>query len=391
MNGLLERYADVILHSALKINKDDILAINTEEENLPLARIIAQKAKIITGNGSYLMILDHGKKTDVTEIYSDYLIQKQPTLFIYLQTFFPYGEIDDMEKELEARQIQQFRHLASPLFLPKPEIPFVTVPVPSASWGRAMDQYEGDERLSSVVISDLLRLDEENPEKLNDEMLEMNPYDLDNLNSESQKRHVRVTSYDGMTDLKFDFAQNSLFSSNLSSTEAGRKFCPSIFSSSYFRAVEKKSANGRVSVTKPFLLFGRQIGSLTLFFENGRVNSFETDEESAELFNYFLSLDPQNAFLAEISIAEESNNANSIPYFAYPEWDRMRTTHITLGCPKPECLGHKDEKEADQDGIASSICYLSLPIGCDELEIRVHDDNGDETVLFEDGLIAENY
>ncbi len=389
MNEFFSKYADVVLKSALKIKDDDVLAINTEEANVGFARILALKAKEITGNGSYLMVLDHGRQTEATEIFSDYVMQKSPTLFIYLQDTGMYDGFKGTTETPSAAELQRFRHLASPLLLGVPEIPFATVPMPSSLWSSALDPDEDGPRLSSVVVSDMLQLDGPSPEKTNDELLELNRYDLRNLNRDEGKRHARLYSYDGMTDISFDFVRNSRFVSNLSRTSSGREFCPSLFSSSYYRAIDRNSAEGRLTTTRPFLLFGRTVNHLVLYFENGRITDFEAEEEDAGLFSFFLSIEKENANIAEISIAEEGNPASAIPFFAYPEWDRMRTTHITLGSPRAECLFYGDEQEAIADGVASSLCYLSLPVGSDEMTLEVSSGSGDDAeALFEDGLIT---
>ena len=64
MDILLERYAELIVKSALKLEKGDVLSINTEEENSELAHSIARIARDITGNGSYIQNIENGKVTE---------------------------------------------------------------------------------------------------------------------------------------------------------------------------------------------------------------------------------------------------------------------------------------------------------------------------------------
>lgn len=385
MNTFFDRYADVILHSALKIRKDDVLSINTEEENLEFARLLARKAKEITDNGSYLMILENGKEGDMTEIFSDYKLEREPTLFLHL---LRYDEMPSspLEKDtLSARDVQLFRHLASPLLLPKPSIPFVTVPLPSYTWGAVLSPEEGSERLVSVMISDLLGLDEDEFLSYNDDLNDTIRYDEGNLNRKNA-RSVRLYDDDGMDDITFSFLPSSRFTSDLMESRDGRLFLPSLLSTSFFRAVDKRSANGYVTSSLPFMVLGHTINNISITFENGRVSSFETDEESARYFKKFLSLDEDNLHLAELVIAEDKNRASEIPFFAYPEWDRMRASGITLGSPRGESLLYESEDDAMKDGAACSLECLFIPIGTSGMSIETEE--GD--YLMEDGVIDSN-
>ena len=70
MEYFYELYASYILKRAIELNEDDVLSINTEEEYVPFARLLAKKAKEITGNGSYLMVIENKKAKEAVEIFS---------------------------------------------------------------------------------------------------------------------------------------------------------------------------------------------------------------------------------------------------------------------------------------------------------------------------------
>ena len=383
MNTFYNRYADVILHVALDLHEDDILSINTEEDNVEFARLIAEKAKAITGNGSYLMILENGKEGEMTELYSDFKMTKSPTLFLHLQK---YEELPSsfLEKEnLSARDIQLYRHLSSPLFLPVPSIPFASVPVPSEYWGNLLDSDDGGERLLAVMISDLLGLNEEDHVRYNKDINDTIQYDEDNLNSHGEII-CRLYDDEGSSDLSFSFAEKTRFASDRMRSQSGRVFFPALCASGYFRATDKRSGEGYVSSSLPFMLFGHIVNNITLFFEKGEIVRFETDEESAKYFEKFLSLDPDNRRIAEIVIAEENNRASGIPLFAYAEWDRMRTTGITLGSPRAESLLYEKEEDIERDKIGESLSNLFIPVGKSTTSIVT--DEGE--YILEDGIIS---
>ena len=109
MNMLMERYADIILRKALRLQKGDVLSINTEEENSDFAHLIANKAKTITGNGSFIQNIENGKVIETEEAATDFPIEKKPTALLYLPVYRSYKEAEDATV-LSAPEIQRFRH-----------------------------------------------------------------------------------------------------------------------------------------------------------------------------------------------------------------------------------------------------------------------------------------
>ena len=61
MDIFFDKYADAVIECALKINNTDVLSINTEEENAEFAKLLAAKAKAISGNGSYIQRVEKGR------------------------------------------------------------------------------------------------------------------------------------------------------------------------------------------------------------------------------------------------------------------------------------------------------------------------------------------
>ena len=85
-----------------------------------------------------------------------------------------------------------------------------------------------------------------------------------------------------------------------------------------------------------------------------------------------------------LTIAEDTNPASLVELTAYPEWDRMRGVSITVGSPKSNAVdGDLVDKAND------SIVSLSLSIGSDSTTITLFDDDGNEYMIFEDGIILE--
>ena len=132
------------------------------------------------------------------------------------------------------------------------------------------------------------------------------------------------------------------------------------------------------------MLFGKEIQTLSLSFENGNIKDFSTDDYSASLFALYLKQDINAGKASMLSIAEEKNPASFIEHFFLPELDRMRTTSIVIGGPRPEGISERAKANT-----VDCLVSLYLPIGSDSLMIEAVDENGCEHIIVEDGIIQE--
>lgn len=381
MDILLERYAELIVRGALKLEKGDILSINTEEENSELAHQVARIARTVTGNGSYIQLIENGKVTETEEAESEYPMTGRATALLYLPVYRAFKEAEE-GKLYSAPEIQEFRHLSEPLDNQEPAIPFVTAPVPSSAWGKAIDE-DGGIRDAASLLSDLLSLEEDDYLSLHGEGEDVLIYERDRLNERAFTR-CRITDEEG-TDISFAFLPGSAFATTLSILRSGRRFVPTVFASDIFRAIDPASAEGYITITRPVMVFGKAIRHLSCRIEGGRIVDFTTDDESGRLFSLFLSQDEGAGRISELSLSEDGSRASEIELFAIPEWDRMRTVSLTIGGPRPESLKDDESRGRAND----SLLTLSLPIGSDTTSVYGYDGSGDESVIMEDGFLVE--
>ena len=379
---LMERYAELIVRSALKLQKGDILSINTEEENSELAHLVARLAKEITGNGSYIQLIENGKVAETEEAESEYPMTGRASALLYLPVYRPFGTAED-GKTYTAPELQSFRHLSEPLENTEAAIPFVTAPVPSQAWGEIIDE-EGGMRDAASLLSDLLSLEEDDFVSIHGENEDVILYERDRLNKESYTR-CRIADEEG-TDITFTFLPGSEFETTLSVLRSGRRFVPTVFASDIFRAIDPHSAEGYFTITRPVMVFGHVIRHLSCRVEKGRIVDFTTDEESGRIFSLYLSQEENAGRIAELSLSEENTRAAEIGFFALPEWDRMRGTALTLGGPRPGSLKTDEARAAAND----SLLTLSLPVGSDTTVVYASSSDGDDAVIMEDGFITED-
>lgn len=368
-------YADTILHTALRIQKGDVLSINTEEEDYLLSRIIAEKAKRITGNGSYIQLLKNGRVVEEFDILSDFPLRKKPTLFLYLSNYRAKDE-PDITRIYEAKDLQRFSLLSDPLTNPRPSLPFVTSFLPSPEWNKVLKMND-DEKTSEELLSSLFS-SKSDYDIMHDNLL----YKTKALNQMNLKEG-RITSENG-TDLSFSFLNGSSFHSSYQETERARLFSPYIISCDVFRLIDPTSLSGWLNTTRPFVIWGKVVRNLSLLFENGRVVKTIGSEYAMSLFSHYMRQDKSAARASMLTLSEKTNPLWNEEVTYIPELDRMRTVSITLGGPKGEAVDEGlEEKTVD------CLLSLSLPIGDETLTLECLDADENERTVYSDGSINE--
>ena len=374
--SFLDRYADSILHSALNIHEGDVLSINTEEEDYAFARLVAEKAKKITGNGSYIQLLKNGRITDEFDILSDFPLKKKPTLFLYLSYYRKKDEVET-GRIYEARELQRFSLLSDPIDNPSPSFPFVTSFLPSPEWDEMMSAADSG-KTSEELLSSLFTLEEEENTMRHENLL----YKTKALNAMGLTEG-RITADNG-TDLTFSFLSSSSFHSSYSETTDERLFSPYIIASDVFRLIEASSLDGWLNTTRPFMLWGKVVNNLSLKFEKGKAVKCIGNTYTQSLFSIYSSQDGNAARASMLTLTDTSNPLEDEDITFIPELDRMRTVSITLGGPKGEAVDRGcEEKTVD------SLLSLSLPIGDESLTVVCIDRDGNERTVYSDGSINE--
>ncbi len=375
-SSFYEKYASLILESALGIKEGDVLSINTEEDDYAFARLIAGKAKLITGNGSYIQKVKNGRITDEFDINSDFPLRKKPTLFLYLSYYRAKDEVDT-ERIYEPRELQMFSLLSDPVENTRAALPFVTCLLPSPEWDERIMERD-DEKTSIELLQSIHGLEREDYLEWSMRRNRNLIYRTKVLN-DMNLTGGRICSDEG-TDLSFSFLPSSEFVSSYLKTTSGRYFSPYIFSSDVFRLLDKKSLSGWLNITKSVVLWGKVIRNLSLYFEDGIVKEVRGNSYSEALFSLYASQDENAARAGMLTIAENTEPLYEEEVTHIPEYDRMRTVSITLGGPKSEAVNEESIEET-----VDSLLTLSLPIGSESLTITCCDKDEEEITVFSDG------
>ncbi|MCI7454159.1 MAG: aminopeptidase [Spirochaetales bacterium] len=378
MDIFFDKYADAIIECALKIKEGDVLSINTEEENGEFAKLLAAKAKAITGNGSYIQRLEKGRIVENYDFMSSSPLTKAPTCFVYIPLFKAFPKLEG-DREYDAADLQSFKLLSDPLDNPPPTLPFVTCPLPTDDWDQVLDEYGSS---SSSILYNILSLERDDfisylkrkEESVRYLVKFFNGLDLDKC---------RIADDEG-TDLEFSFLKGSSFNSSFIETVTERVFCPTITSSDIYRLMDPTSLTGWLNISKPIVLWGEIITNLSIRFNGGKIVEYSSNPKGEALMDLYLRQDPLSGRASMITLSEVSSPLFDEDITLIPEYDRMRAISITVGGPKGEAV-----KEDDIKGTVDSLLSLSLPLGRESTVITALDKDGEEITIYSGGYFMD--
>ena len=379
MDIFFDKYADAVIECALKIKNGDVLSINTEEENCEFAKLLASKAKAITGNGSYIQRIKSGKIVENYDYLSSSPLTKQPTCFVYIPLFHPYPDLNG-DKEYDAKELQSFRLLSDPLDNPLPTLPFVSCPIPSKGWDEILDEYGSS---SSSMIYNILSLDRDDNLSYMKEKEEATLYLMKFLNTLSLQK-CRIADDEG-TDLEFSFLNGSTFHSSFIETSSSRVFCPTITSSDIYRLIDPTSLSGWLNISKPIVLWGKVINNLSLKFSGGRIVEYSSSPQGEALMGLYLRQDPLAGRASMITLTEISSPLFDEDITLIPEYDRMRAISITVGGPKGEAV-----EENNISHTIDCLLSLSLPLGRESTVITAENQEKEEITIYSGGWFIDS-
>lgn len=378
MDLFFDKYTDAVIISALKIKEGDVLSINTEEENSQFAKLLASKAKSITGNGSYIQRIERGRIVESFDYLSSSPLSKAPTCFVYIPLFHSYPILSG-ETEFDAPLLQSFRLLSDPLDNPEPSLPFVSCPIPSEEWDKELEDYGS---LSSSLLYNILSLERDDYISSLNNREEAIRYEVNFLNRKKLVK-CRIADDEG-SDLEFSFLKDSLFHSSYETTTTGRSFCPTITSFDIFRLIDPLSLNGWINISKPIVLWGKTIRNLSVHFQGGKIVEYSSNPQGEALMDLYLKQDPLSGRGSMVTLTEISSPLFDEDITFIPEYDRMRTISITVGGPKGEAV-----ESGNEGHTIDCLLSLSLPFGRESTVITCLDEKDEEITIYSGGWFSD--
>ena len=377
MDSIFDIYAQLVCKGQLKLRVSDVLSINSEESTYDFAMLLARKACNITKLTVNIVVTKNGKVIEEVPMDPEILdIHKPhpgtPVMCRILDlSDYKYFSIDDPSKITNNLvEINKFGILSDPLVLNRRiSVPWTTVIMPSLSFAQAIleEAEQGDQhRLLEV----LFRLDQEDPEVFWSNQSTLLAYRKEKLN----KMGDGIISLDNPSSkLIAKILKNSNWAGGMTKLRDNREFYHKLPSQNIHATLDNKSAEGVVSASRDFQLFGKIVKNAIFTIENGRVIKFSASEGYEALNAYFESDENANIVSGIALSDEDSIESQYLSINAHPFFAMENCSSIILGGINIDTLNSMFHNDDLKDlNIDESLVQLIIPVGNRETRVSVN-------------------
>ena len=193
------------------------------------------------------------------------------------------------------------------------------------------------------------------------------------------------------TDLRVGLIENTVFMGGGEDTLGGEYYNPNIPTEEVFISPKAGEAEGIVYSSMPLSFRGEIIDNFSVRFEGGRAVEVHA-EKNEELLKTMISMDEGAAMLGECAfVPYDSPIRESGIMFYETLFDENAACHLALGRGFTNTVVDYDKytnEEMKQMGINDSAIHVDFMIGTADMSIVGVKKNGEEFVIFENGLWA---
>lgn len=399
----LQKYADLIVRTAVHIQPGQELWINAPIHVPELVRLIAKRAYEegakrvhVEWQDELLTKLTYQLAPD--EAFEQYPAWRAQAVTELAQQGGAYLLIKsgdpELLKDVDPKRVADYSRVSSAAlakwreYMSSKRMTWSIVAAPSDNWAKLvfpeLDAKAAVEALWQAIFR-AVRVHLEDPvqawKEHNDALLAKRAY----LNGKQYKKlHYRAPG----TDLVIELPENHLWNGGISTNERGNTFNPNVPTEEVYTAPRREGTNGVVRSTKPLSYQGNLIENFSLTFENGRVVDFQA-EKGYDSLKTMLDLDGNSRYLGEAALVpHRSPISESNLIFFNTLFDENASNHLALGNAYPTCVeggASMSREELERAGLNQSILHVDFMIGSAEMDIDGITDDGRIEPIFRQG------
>ena len=390
---VLERFADLVVHTAANLQRGQLLAIGAETGKETITRALAAAG------------YRHGAKF-VDVAYFDLHVKRARLLHADEETldYVPpwYGErILALGRERAARiGLSGPAHPGllsdlDPARVGRDQLPalretgkvvnerttnWTAVPGPTRAWAQLVHPDLDPEEAWVTFCDQILhvcRLDTDDPIAAWRERADHLVSAAERL---SARRFDAIRFVGPGTDLTVGLMKTSKFLAARFETVDGIVHLPNLPSEEIFTSPDPERANGVVKATKPLVLGGSIIRGLEVEFRDGRAVRIDADE-NAEVLRSYAARDENANRLGELALVDGEGRIGALDTVFFDTLlDENAASHIALGQAYAFTAG-----EEDRENINRSDIHVDFMIGGDDVAVSGVTDAGEEVPVLRGG------
>ncbi len=405
----LKKYAELIIHCGVNIQKGQLLNINAEVCHREFAYLLAEVA--YQRGARYVHIdlaeprlrrlrLQSSSLEDLKYVPSFVGVKYKELVDENAANLSLVGSEDpDILSDLDPKKINAQRiaqYMAIKYYyeegIGKSKVHWAVAAAATPNWGKKVFQDAKPDKACELLwdqIFKISRVDQGNPmlewEKLN--------HRLQNRARKLTEMKIKSLHFKGPgTDLTVGLSDKAIFKGGGEIGSRGVEYQPNIPTEECFTTPDYRKTHGSAKTTRPFLINGKMVKGLSLEFEHGEINRFQADE-GEETFREYINSDPGAKRLGEVALVGiDSPIYQSGLVFEEILFDENAACHIAIGLAYKFCLksgGNLSQEELDQVGFNTSTVHTDMMISSDEVDVIATTFGGESVSLLKNGRWEE--
>ena len=352
MKELQEKYAETLLKSCLKMDKNQPLLISYNVERSDFVRILTKIAYKIGVKDIYYDIQDPYLKHEALknlnieeckkigfwnkEIWNEYA--KKDAAFLMLASETP-GLMKDIDSKKQA-ELTKYSYETRKEFddlRDKCHLAWCIAAVPTEAWAKELYK-DSDTPIEDLwnKIFDLCSIKEDNPMDIWNKKINKLTKRAEKLNS-YQFKTLKYKSSNG-TDFQIGLPNNHLWASGRCLLDTGKEILVNFPTEEVFTSPDRLTAEGTVFSSKPLSYQDSIINEFSIRFEKGKAVEAHAKEGEEKLIN-MINICKNADYLGEVALVPyDSPISNTNQIFLETLFDENASCHIALGDSFPECI-----------------------------------------------------
>lgn len=402
MNELLEKYANVLLKSCLKVYEGQPLLISASTEARDFVRIVSQEAYKLGVRDIYFDMVDPYLKHDaLKELEIEDLKKlsfwdrskwntyaKKDAAFLMLVSENPTLMLDINPKKMNDMTMYSYETRKDFENLRKQsKLAWCIAAVPVLDWAKEVfpESEKPVEELWNAIF-DICHIKSENPEAYwNNHIKELKK--ISDLLNKYNFKTLKYSNSKG-TNFTIDLPKGHIWSSGSELLADGREILANFPTEEVFTSPDRNSANGILYNSKPLSYNNKIVDDFSLKFKNGQVVSCQA-KTGEDTLKELISSVPNIDYLGEVALVEQDSAISNQKIIFYETlFDENAACHVALGASFPACLENgptMDDKMLEKKGLNMCLNHVDFMIGTDDLQISGILNDGTIVPIFENG------
>lgn len=382
-----EKYADILLNTCLRVEKDKPLFISFNIERIDFVRIVVSLAYKIGIKDIYLDVVDPYIKHDALinlnidelknhpyfnkSIWNEYA--KKDAAFLMLASETP-GLNEDIDSK-KLNDIMTYSHETRKIFdelRSEGKVSWCIAAVPTYLWAKQIfkDSLDPVNDLWNKIF-EICMINTFNPSKLIEDKLNRLENNAKLLN-EYQFEYLKYSNKLG-TDLTIYLPKDHIWETGYSTLKSGKKVLVNFPTEEIFTSPDRLKIDGIVYSSKPLCYQDNIIDNFSLTFKDGKVIDIKADI-GLDILKDLITSTKNMDYLGEVSLVENDSTINKTNLIYYETlFDENAACHLALGDSFNECIKdglNKTKEELYELGLNDSLNHVDFMIGTDDLNIK---------------------